>query len=55
MTSFGKYLIIAAFFLLAMVCYFVGSKLGALAFIALGVLLEIAAWVGVFKTTNKHS
>lgn len=53
MTTLGKYLIIGAFFLLAIVCYFIGSKIGAVAFIALGVLLEIAAWVGIFKTTSK--
>ena len=54
MTKTGKYLIIAALFCLAIVCYFVGSVLGAIAFIALGLIVEIAAWVGVFKSSRHN-
>ena len=53
MTTLGKYLTIGAFFLLAIVCYFIGSKIGAIAFIALGFLLEVAFWFGIFKSTKK--
>lgn len=54
MTTTGKYLILAAFFLLAMVCIFVGSVVGAVAFLALGVVLELAFWLGLFKSSRKR-
>ena len=50
MTKTGKYLVLAAFFLLAALCVFVGSVIGAVAFIALGIVLELAFWIGIFKT-----
>lgn len=52
MTTLGKYLVITVFFLLALVCYYIGSKIGAIAFIALGFVLEIAVWLGIFKSKN---
>ena len=55
MTKLGKYLMIAALFCLALLCYFIGSVIGAVAFIALGFLLELASWVGIFKRNNKVS
>lgn len=54
MTTTGKYLMLAAFFLLAMVCIFVGSVVGAVAFLALGVVLELAFWLGIFKSSRKR-
>jgi hypothetical protein len=53
MTKLGKYLMLGAFFCLAVLCLFVGSVIGAIAFIALGVLLELAMWVGIFKSRVK--
>lgn len=53
MTKVGKYLVLSAFFLLALVCYYIGSKVGAIAFIALGFVLELAFWLGIFKSSNK--
>ncbi|GAC16010.1 hypothetical protein [Aliiglaciecola lipolytica] len=55
MTKTAKYLLLSALFCLALLCYFVGSVIGAIAFIALGLLLEIALWVGIFKSSKKHS
>jgi len=52
MTKTGKYLILSAFFCLALLCFFIGSVVGAIAFIALGLLLEIALWVGIFKSSR---
>jgi len=53
MTKTAKYLLLSALFCLALLCYFVGSVIGAIAFIALGLLLEIALWVGIFKSSKK--
>ena len=53
-TNLGKYLLIGAFFCLAVLCFFVGSAIGAVAFIAMGFLVELAFWLGV-KTSNKTS
>ncbi|NVK57859.1 MAG: hypothetical protein HWE26_19850 [Alteromonadaceae bacterium] len=56
MTPVGKFLILGALLCLALLCYFVGTVLGAVAFIALGVMLEIAFWTGIFKRApNPHS
>lgn len=54
MSKSGKYLLLGALFCLALVCYFVGSVLGAVAFIIMGGLLELAFWVGIFKSSSKH-
>ncbi|MEP4890436.1 MAG: hypothetical protein ABJV04_10445 [Aliiglaciecola sp.] len=54
MTKTTKYLLLAALFCLAVVCYYVGNVIGAIAFIALGLLLEIALWVGIFQSSKKH-
>ncbi|GAB2677760.1 hypothetical protein [Aliiglaciecola aliphaticivorans] len=54
MSKTTKYLLLAAVFCLALVCYYIGSMIGAIAFIALGLLLEIALWVGIFKSSKKH-
>ena len=55
MTKLGKYLLIGALFCLALLCYFIGSVIGAVAFIALGFLLEVAFWVGIFKKPENPS
>lgn len=55
MTNLRKYLLLGALFCLAMLCYFVGSAIGAVAFIAMGLLLELAFWVGIFKPSQKQS
>lgn len=54
MNTLTKTIMLVSLILLACVCYFIGTIKGALAFIALGVLLEICFWVGIFKTTKKH-
>jgi hypothetical protein len=54
MTNLGRYLLLTAFLCLAMLCYFIGSAIGAVAFIALGLVLELALWVGIFKSSQKH-
>lgn len=54
MSKPGKYLLLGALLCLALVCYFVGSVLGAVAFIVMGILLELAFWVGIFKSSNKN-
>ncbi|MDO6692102.1 hypothetical protein Q4574_02345 [Aliiglaciecola sp. 3_MG-2023] len=54
MSKTTKYLLISALFCLAFVCYYVGSVIGAIAFIALGFLLEVALWIGILKTSKKH-
>jgi len=54
-TSFGKYIMIGVLFCLALLCYFVGSVIGAISFIAMGFMLELAFWVGIFKKPNKAS
>jgi hypothetical protein len=53
MSTLGKYLLLGALLCLALVCYFVGSVIGAMAFIVMGVLLELAFWIGIFKATVK--
>ena len=56
MSTLGKYLMLAAFLCLALVCIFIGSVTGAIAFIALGIILELAFWMGIFKSsTKRHS
>ena len=54
MSKLGKYLLLSALMCLALVCFFVGSVIGAIAFIVMGVLLELAFWVGIFKSSTKH-
>ncbi|MGJ8682265.1 hypothetical protein [Paraglaciecola sp.] len=53
MTTLGKYLMLGALICLALVCYFVGSVTGAVSFIILGILLEVAFWVGIFKPKTR--
>ncbi|WP_162832684.1 hypothetical protein [Paraglaciecola arctica] len=53
MTKMGQYLMFGALCCLALVCVFVGSTLSAIAFITLGVLLELAFWIGIFKSSRK--
>lgn len=53
MNTLTKTIMLVSLILLACVCYFIGTIKGAIAFIALGVLLEICFWVGIFKTTKK--
>tara|TARA_R110000868_G_scaffold46756_5_gene154207 strand:- start:229 stop:399 length:171 start_codon:yes stop_codon:yes gene_type:complete len=53
MSKLGKYLLLGALICLALVCYFVGSVTGAIAFIVMGVLLETAFWLGIFKPKTK--
>jgi hypothetical protein len=55
MSKLGKYLLVAALFCLALICYFVGSTVGSVAFIFMAVLLELAFWVGIFKPYRKAS
>lgn len=54
MTNLGKFLMIGAFFCLALLCFFIGSVTGAIAFIAMGFMLELAFWVGIFKKSDKQ-
>ncbi|MCT8986308.1 hypothetical protein [Shewanella phaeophyticola] len=49
-----KYVLLAALVCLALVCYSVGSATGAVAFIVMGVLLEIAFWLGIIKSTRSR-
>ena len=53
MTKLGKYLLLTAFICLAVLCYFIGSKTGAIAFIIMGVVLELAFWLGIFRSSNQ--
>jgi hypothetical protein len=53
MNKLNKYLLLAALFCLALVCAFIGSTIGAVAFIIMGVLLEVAFWLGIFKPRIK--
>lgn len=56
MTNLGKFLLLGALVCLALVCMFVGSVIGAVAFMVMGVLLELAFWLGIFKSKVKpHS
>ncbi|GGP56961.1 hypothetical protein [Shewanella saliphila] len=52
MSNVIKYLLLGALVCLALVCYSVGSTTGAVAFITMGVLLEIAFWLGIIKSTR---
>ncbi|GGP42625.1 hypothetical protein GCM10009347_07930 [Shewanella algicola] len=52
MSNVIKYLLLGALVCLALVCYSVGSATGAVAFITMGVLLEIAFWLGIIKSTR---
>lgn len=52
MNKTTKYLLLSAFFCLALVCFFVGSVVGAIAFICLGLVLEAALWIGIFKRSQ---
>lgn len=38
---------------MAIVCYQIGFATGTYAVVALGVILEIAFWIGIFKKPNK--
>ncbi|MDG1122141.1 MAG: hypothetical protein P8J70_03090 [Glaciecola sp.] len=49
MTTTTKTLMLISLILLACVCYFIGTLKGAIAFIALGIILEIGFWVGLFS------
>lgn len=49
MTATTKTLMLISLILLACVCYFIGTVKGAVAFIALGVLLELGFWLGLLK------
>ncbi|CAI8218334.1 MAG: Uncharacterised protein [Glaciecola sp. HTCC2999] len=53
MNTLTKTIMLVSLILFACVCYFIGTIKGAIAFIVLGVLLEICFWVGIFKTTKK--
>jgi len=55
MSKLGKYLLLGALICLALVCYFIGSVIGSIAFIVLAILLEFAFWVGIFKPHHKRS
>jgi hypothetical protein len=55
MSKLGKYLLLGALICLALVCYFIGSAIGSIAFIVLAVLLELAFWIGIFKPHHKQS
>lgn len=48
MTTLSKRLLLVAFICLAILFYTIGSKTGALAFIIMGCVLEIAFWIGIF-------
>lgn len=54
MTKTGKILMLTALICLAVLCIFVGSVIGAIAFIALGLILEAAFWLGIFKQKAKR-
>jgi hypothetical protein len=54
MSATGKFLMFGALICLAILCIFVGSVTGAIAFIALGLILEAAFWIGIFKTNVKR-
>ncbi|MDC8830845.1 hypothetical protein [Alteromonas gilva] len=54
MTPTGKFLMLSALLCLAILCVAVGTVVGAVAFIALGVLLELAFWLGIFKKASKR-
>ena len=53
MTSTRKHLALAILICLAVLCYMVGAIVGAIALVAIGFLLELAFWVGIFKTPPK--
>ena len=55
MSKLGKYLLLGALVCLALVCYFIGSAIGSIAFIVLAVLLELTFWAGIFKPYHKRS
>ena len=54
MTKSMKYLLLAAVVCLALVCLFIGSVLGAVAFITMGLLLESAFWLGIITSVQKR-
>ncbi|UAL41555.1 hypothetical protein K8B83_11570 [Shewanella inventionis] len=54
MTKSIKYLLLAAVVCLALVCLFIGSVLGAVAFITMGLLLESAFWLGIITSVQKR-
>jgi hypothetical protein len=49
MTTTTKTIMLISLILLACVCYFIGTVKGAVAFIALGVILELGFWFGLLK------
>ncbi|MDG1255649.1 MAG: hypothetical protein P8Q24_01730 [Glaciecola sp.] len=49
MTTTTKTVMLISLILLACVCYFIGTAKGAVAFIALGVILELGFWIGLLK------
>ena len=49
MTTTTKTIMLISLILVACVCYFIGTVKGAIAFIALGVLLELGFWLGLLK------
>ena len=53
MTSTRKHLALAILICLAVLCYMVGAIVGAIALVAIGFLLELAFWVGIFKKPPK--
>ncbi len=54
MSNAIKYLLLSALVCLALICYSVGSATGTVAFIIMGVLLEIAFWLGIIKSTRSR-
>ncbi len=53
MTTTTKTIMLISLILLACVCYYIGTVKGAMAFIALGVLLELGFWIGLLKKKGR--
>ncbi len=53
MSKQNKWLMLGILFLCALVCYAVGFIVGAIAFVVIGAILELAFWIGVFRKFQK--
>ncbi len=54
MKNTTKWLLLAALFIAALVSYGIGFSQSAIAFIVMGVLLELSFWFGLFRHTSHH-
>jgi len=53
MSKQNKWLMLGILLLCAVACYAVGFIAGVIAFVAIGVILELLFWLGVFRKFQK--